>query len=185
MLAKVPVPLMNAVLSLGAAFLLCFFLLHAVPGDPADRVEMPGVPPEQAERSRHALGLDLPLPAQLARTVASYARLDLGVSQTEVARRIGVNLWTLGHWENGQMVPKPRCIPAIGKFLGDLPAASLDTLPERLRSGRERFGGSLSKLASQLKLKKGTLVAWERGQAAPRGLLALWVDALLRRLERF
>jgi peptide/nickel transport system permease protein len=69
-----------AVLSLGAAFLLCFFLLHAVPGDPADRMEIPGVPPEQAQRSRQALGLDLPLPAQLLRTLASYARLDLGVS---------------------------------------------------------------------------------------------------------
>jgi peptide/nickel transport system permease protein len=69
-----------AVLSLGCAFVLCFLLLHAIPGDPADRVEIPGIPPEQAQRSREALGLDLPLPAQLLRTLASYARLDLGVS---------------------------------------------------------------------------------------------------------
>ncbi len=61
-------------------FALCFALLHAMPGDPADRIDAPGVPPDQAERNRRALGLDEPIPLQFVRTVASYARGDLGVS---------------------------------------------------------------------------------------------------------
>ncbi len=70
----------HALATLLFVFVLCFLLLHAMPGDPADRLDAPGVPPEQAERTRRALGLDEPLPLQLTRTVASYAQGDLGVS---------------------------------------------------------------------------------------------------------
>jgi len=65
-----------------ATFLACFLLLHAMPGDPADRLDAPGIPVEQAERTRRALGLDQPLPVQLLQTIAGYARGDLGVSFT-------------------------------------------------------------------------------------------------------
>jgi ABC-type dipeptide/oligopeptide/nickel transport system permease component len=65
-----------------AGFLICFFLLHAVPGDPADRLDDPAIPAEQAERTRRALGLDRPLPAQLMDTLYGYARGEFGVSTT-------------------------------------------------------------------------------------------------------
>ena len=61
-------------------FLLCYLFLHAMPGDPADRLDSPAIPGEQAERNRKALGLDKPIPVQFVRTLASYARGDLGVS---------------------------------------------------------------------------------------------------------
>jgi len=51
-----------------------------MPGDPLDRLDAANVPAEQAERTRRALGLDRPVHVQLARTVMSYTKGDLGVS---------------------------------------------------------------------------------------------------------
>jgi len=61
-------------------FLVCFTLLHAMPGNPLDRLDSPDIPQEQSERNRRALGLDRPVPQQLVRTLTSYLRGDLGVS---------------------------------------------------------------------------------------------------------
>lgn len=72
--------LLQAAATLGLAFVLSFLLLHAIPGSPAERLDRPEIPAEQVERNRRALGLDAPLPAQLARTAASYARGELGAS---------------------------------------------------------------------------------------------------------
>jgi ABC-type dipeptide/oligopeptide/nickel transport system permease component len=69
-----------AAATLFGVFLLCFLLLHAMPGDPLDRLDEPGIPAGEAERTRRALGLEAPLPEQLLRTLASYARGDLGTS---------------------------------------------------------------------------------------------------------
>ncbi len=73
---------LRAAATLLAAFLLGFVLLHAMPGDPRDRLEDVALPREQADRMRRALGLDDPLPEQLVRTLAAYARGELGVSFT-------------------------------------------------------------------------------------------------------
>ena len=72
----------RAAATLLCVFLVSFFLLQAMPGDPADRLDSPAVPAEQAERNRRALGLDRPVLVQLAITLGSYARGDLGVSMT-------------------------------------------------------------------------------------------------------
>jgi len=74
----------RALTTLAVAFLVCFLLLHAMPGDPTDRLDSPNIPAEQAERNRKALGLDRPPAEQFARTVASYARGDLGVSTSRL-----------------------------------------------------------------------------------------------------
>jgi len=74
----------RALATLAVAFLACFLLLHAIPGDPADRLDSPSIPAEQAERNRRALGLDRPPVEQFVRTVASYARGDLGVSTSRM-----------------------------------------------------------------------------------------------------
>lgn len=61
-------------------FVTCFALLHAMPGDPSDRLDDPGIPAAQAERTRRALGLDRPWPEQMIRTLTGYAHGDLGIS---------------------------------------------------------------------------------------------------------
>lgn len=45
-------------------------------------------------------------------------RLDLGLRQSDVAKRIGVALVTLVSWENNKAKPRPEKLIRIRKFLG-------------------------------------------------------------------
>jgi len=72
--------LARAAVTLACAFVACFLLLHAMPGDPLDRLDSVAAPAAQLERTRRALGLDRPLGGQLAQTLLSYASGDLGLS---------------------------------------------------------------------------------------------------------
>jgi peptide/nickel transport system permease protein len=60
--------------------LLVFAFLHAVPGDPVEIMMGESASPAELATTRHALGLDRPLPEQLAGFVARLARGDLGTS---------------------------------------------------------------------------------------------------------
>jgi peptide/nickel transport system permease protein len=64
---------------LGAA-LLVFAMLRLVPGDPVEIMLGESAAPADVAALRHDLGLDLPLPAQLARFLGRLARGDLGDS---------------------------------------------------------------------------------------------------------
>jgi peptide/nickel transport system permease protein len=59
---------------------LTFVLLHAAPGDPAERLIGPTATPEQLAAGRHALGLDRPLVAQYGTWLARFVRGDWGTS---------------------------------------------------------------------------------------------------------
>jgi len=59
---------------------LTFVLLHAAPGDPAERLLGPTATAEQLAAGRHALGLDRPLPVQFLHWFARAARGDWGTS---------------------------------------------------------------------------------------------------------
>ena len=60
---------------------LVFGVLHALPGDPADRFLDPDADPEAVLHARRALGLDAPLPVQYARWLqAFFLQRDLGQS---------------------------------------------------------------------------------------------------------
>jgi len=72
--------LLRAAVTLVVVFALTFLLLHALGADPAERLDDPAVPAEQAARTRAALGLDRPLGAQFLATLGAYARGELGVS---------------------------------------------------------------------------------------------------------
>ncbi len=63
-----------------AAYTLCFLLLHALPGDPLDRLEAAPIDAAQARRTREALGLDAPLPRQYWSTLNAYLHGELGAS---------------------------------------------------------------------------------------------------------
>lgn len=80
---------------LTASFVATFLLLQALPGDPFDRLDAPGLTAEDARRTREALGLDLPVHRRLVATARSYLEGDLGVSferQRPVARVLGAAL---------------------------------------------------------------------------------------------
>ena len=70
--------LQGAATMLGVAILV-FGLLH-LSGDPALVMSSPDATPEQIEQLRHALGLDRPLPVQLAIYLERLAQGDLGQS---------------------------------------------------------------------------------------------------------
>ncbi|SDY62664.1 ABC transporter permease [Citreimonas salinaria] len=53
-------------------------MLHVVPGDPAVMILGPRATPELIERTREAMGLDRPLPVQVAMFFANILRGDLG-----------------------------------------------------------------------------------------------------------
>lgn len=63
-----------------AAATLVFLLVHAVPGDPVAVMLGESAAPADAERLRHALGLDRPLAAQYATFLGGLVRGDLGRS---------------------------------------------------------------------------------------------------------
>src|SRR5213076_2294036 len=54
---------------------VAFVLIHLAPGDPASVIAGPYASPDDVTRLRHQLGLDEPLPVQLARW---YGRLLIG-----------------------------------------------------------------------------------------------------------
>ena len=59
---------------------LTFLLLHAAPGDPAERLLGPTATTEQVAALRHALELDRPVPVQYASWLGRFVRGDWGTS---------------------------------------------------------------------------------------------------------
>ncbi len=59
---------------------IVFFLLHLIPGNPALVLLGQDATPADIARLQHNLGLDRPLPVQLARYIANAAQGDLGES---------------------------------------------------------------------------------------------------------
>src|SRR5579885_237613 len=72
---------LQSILVVFGVLVIVFLMVHLVPGDPAQVLfgDAP-VPKAQVEEVRHALGLDQPLPFQLARYLHGAARGDLGRS---------------------------------------------------------------------------------------------------------
>jgi peptide/nickel transport system permease protein len=68
--------------SLLGVVIITFFLMRALPGDPAAFFAGPAATPEAVEQVRHRLGLDRSLPTQLAIYLRDLAHGDLGTSIT-------------------------------------------------------------------------------------------------------
>jgi transcriptional regulator with XRE-family HTH domain len=90
-------------------------------------------------------------------------RLELGLLQAEVAKRIGVCEDSIHHWEVGDTTPAFRWFPAIIAFLGDDPRPVPHHLGPRLRHWREGKGLSQLELARRLGVDAGTVGQWEIG----------------------
>lgn len=115
-------------------------------------------------------------------------RLDLGKTQKEVAREIGVSHKTYEYWEQGRTAePEIRHYPAIVRFLGYDPAPPDPTVSigERLRAARRARGLSRKKLAKLIGIDESTLWKWEqRGkQGRPARRVMRAVEEFLREDE--
>jgi transcriptional regulator with XRE-family HTH domain len=91
-------------------------------------------------------------------------RLDLSLTQKEVARELGVNFRTYENWEQGKYEPEVRFFPALIRFLGFDPTPPPATFGERIAAARRRDGLSQRELARRLGLDPATVWAWETGQ---------------------
>jgi peptide/nickel transport system permease protein len=83
--------------------ILCFFLIHLVPGDPARTILGTQATDQRVALLHHQWGLDRPLPVQYERFMARIVRGDLGTSLFYnvsagrlVLQRLPVTLWLIG-----------------------------------------------------------------------------------------
>jgi transcriptional regulator with XRE-family HTH domain len=92
-------------------------------------------------------------------------RLELGVYQKDVAKQIGVTLFSIMNWETGLSRPMTRHLPAIFKFLGYNPMPDApSTVPALLKAQRLELGLSQEQAAKQLCVDETTWARWERGK---------------------
>lgn len=106
-------------------------------------------------------------------------RLELRLTQKQVAERIGVNPWTILNWEKGNTEPPIASMPALLKFLGYAPFPEPKTLSDRMLAKRRAMGWSIKNAARQLGVDEGTWGAWESGTTVPRGRHLPLVGAFL------
>lgn len=75
----------------------------------------------------------------------------------EAAKLMGVDVFTLIHWEKGKTEPAIRLWPAIISFLGYDPSPCPATLGDHVRAERRRRGCSLAALAREVGFDEATL----------------------------
>jgi DNA-binding transcriptional regulator YiaG len=94
--------------------------------------------------------------------------MDLGLRQSDVAKRLAVGTQTLNYWEKGHFNPEPQYVPKIVAFLGYDPfGRPPDGFPGQIKAARIAAGMSRRQLAAQLGVHPGTVAEWERGEARP------------------
>jgi transcriptional regulator with XRE-family HTH domain len=94
--------------------------------------------------------------------------LDLKLLQKQVAEQIGVHGVTITNWERNASTPVIRYMPAILRFLGYDPLPSpAQSLPDRLRRARRKFGLTQRKMAERLGVDPSTLRDWENERHQP------------------
>jgi transcriptional regulator with XRE-family HTH domain len=110
-------------------------------------------------------------------------RLDLGLRQRDLARRLRVTEETLGLWERGLAQPLARHYGAITRFLGYDPTPAGTDLTGRLNAVRRRLGLTLKELAGRTGFDEGSLTRWLNRSRRPSRWMAGRLQAALDRLE--
>jgi transcriptional regulator with XRE-family HTH domain len=91
-------------------------------------------------------------------------RLELRLSQRQVAAALGVDPITILNWEKRKTKPVIRLLPAIVAFIGYSPMARPAAVGERLLQFRKRRGWSIDEAAKHLGVDPRTWGHWERGK---------------------
>ena len=113
-------------------------------------------------------------------------RLEMGLTQKEVADQLGVVPWTILNWEKDRTEPPIKPIPAIVQFLGYDPLPEPTTLPQSMFAKRREMGWSIKDAAEAVGVDPATWGNWASGQtiayrkhlALIARLLGLSIDAL-------
>jgi len=133
-----------------------------------------------------ALRAQKPLPEAYPKTLGTLGnhlrkrRLDLGLRQKDVAKRLGADVMSVNNWENNLRTASVRFVPKIIAFLGYCPWDSEPrSLGEKIVLNRRMMGLSQKQLARQLGVDPGTLSRWEKNKAKPPEKLRQKLCALL------
>jgi transcriptional regulator with XRE-family HTH domain len=118
-------------------------------------------------------------------------RLELRLTQTQAAERLGVNPWTVLNWEKEHTEPPIESMPAIIRFLGYGLFPEPKNIPERLLAKRRAMGWSMKEAARQLGVDQRTWGDWEceqtmlyrRHRELIAGLLGLPSEEIHREME--
>lgn len=111
------------------------------------------------------------------------ARLAAGLSQVDLARKVGVEQAAVSDWERGRRSPRPIRVKKIAAALGIDSAQLVDqsaALKEGLvlRQYRERVGLSQANLAARLQLHPASISNFEAGRYWPKPYVAAWARQL-------
>jgi len=107
-------------------------------------------------------------------------RLDLGLTQGEVAKRFHVHATTVRYWETNRVAPGLRVMPWIIHFLGYALYKLEQPFSERLRVRRQALGLSQKELADAVRINESTLGRWESGRSRPRQTSLNTLEAFFR-----
>ncbi len=77
-------------------------------------------------------------------------RMDVGLTQTELARMLGANQESVRNWERGHTAMAVRFYPRVLEFLGYDPAPEPETFGQKVRAKRMKLGLTLGGLAREL-----------------------------------
>ncbi len=95
-------------------------------------------------------------------------RLELGLLQKDVAKRIKVTEDCITNWENNRSEPMIHYLPAIIQFLGYSPQTfDVKNLGDRIREYRYRKGLSFAAFGKMLRVDGSTISSWEKSQSIP------------------
>ncbi len=107
-------------------------------------------------------------------------RLELDLTQKEVAHIIEVDESTIHNWERGHRSSTLRFLPKIIKFLGYTPEIStVVALGEKLKQYRKLLGINQEDFAKQLGIDPTTLSKLERGKKEPKGKIKRKIENFL------
>ena len=94
-------------------------------------------------------------------------RQDLGLTQRQAGKILGVSPLTVWYWENHRTEPEIGMYPRIVTFLGYCPYRSARSFGEPLFLHRAYRGLSKEKMARRLWVRPDTLSQWEEGTRCP------------------
>lgn len=94
-------------------------------------------------------------------------RLDLGITQKEVAKLLEATEDSIVNWERGYKMPQIYLLPKIINFIGYCPYDLEIPIAQKLVIWRSFNGLSQKRMAALLEIDPTTLAKWEQGKKKP------------------
>ena len=112
-------------------------------------------------------------------------RMMLGISQSELARRLGIDKKSIREWEYGRLAPSKTRVQTLIEWLN----GSDDVLLcDRIREMRHRVGMTQKELAARLGCNVDAIKAWEQNRKGPTpeqfGRIMRWMQGAQLSLSR-